>query len=270
MGLLPAGGKATRISPLPCSKEIYPVGMRIVGDGQSLRPKVAAHYLLEKMKLANAEKAYIILGDDKWDIPAYFKNGGMVDMHLAYLMMNLPFGVPYTLDQAYPFISNSTVLFGFPDIIFQPKNAYIELLSQKKLTNADIVLGLFTADDPKKMDMVKLNSEGRPCRINIKPSRTSLQYTWIIAVWSPAFTEFMHRFVISDLNKRNAEEREGSGTGHNEVYVGDVISAAIDTDLKIETVLFSDGKYLDIGTPEDLAKTDQFENVIMEDEHDYC
>ncbi|MEO1560926.1 MAG: dTDP-glucose pyrophosphorylase, partial [Cyanobacteria bacterium J06632_19] len=28
IGLIPAGGKATRISPLPLSKELYPVGFR--------------------------------------------------------------------------------------------------------------------------------------------------------------------------------------------------------------------------------------------------
>ena len=59
--LLPAAGEATRIDPLPCSKELYPIGFRSVADGQSTRPKVAAHYLLEKMRLAGIAKIYVIL-----------------------------------------------------------------------------------------------------------------------------------------------------------------------------------------------------------------
>ena len=125
IGLMPAGGKAARIAPLPCSKELYPIGFRPVDQGHSLRPKVACHYLLEKMRLADVTKAYIILREGKWDIPAYLGDGKMLDMHLAYLMMYLPFGVPYTLDQAYPFVQDAMVTFGFPDIIFQPDDCLL-------------------------------------------------------------------------------------------------------------------------------------------------
>ncbi len=59
IGLLPAGGTATRIAPLPCSKELYPIGLHSVGQDGSLRPKVVSHYLLEKMRSANITKAYI-------------------------------------------------------------------------------------------------------------------------------------------------------------------------------------------------------------------
>lgn len=57
IGLLPAAGQATRIAPLPGSKELYPIGFRSV-EGGSLRPKVVCHYLLEKMRLAGIRKAY--------------------------------------------------------------------------------------------------------------------------------------------------------------------------------------------------------------------
>lgn len=67
IGLLPAGGQATRISPLPCSKELYPIGFRPQADG-SLRPKVVSHYLLEKMRLAGIRKAFFLLRPGKRDI----------------------------------------------------------------------------------------------------------------------------------------------------------------------------------------------------------
>ena len=67
--------------------------------------------------MAGIRKAYFILREGKWDIPKYFGDGALVEMNLGYLMMRLPFGAPYTIDQAYSFcpcIRSS--LFGFPDI----------------------------------------------------------------------------------------------------------------------------------------------------------
>jgi glucose-1-phosphate thymidylyltransferase len=59
IGLIPAAGQATRIAPLPCSKELYSVGFSSMNSGQDLRPKVVCHYLLEKMRLAGIHKIYI-------------------------------------------------------------------------------------------------------------------------------------------------------------------------------------------------------------------
>ena len=47
IGLLPASGKTSRIAPLPCGKELYPIGFRSVDRKGSVRPKVVSHYLLE-------------------------------------------------------------------------------------------------------------------------------------------------------------------------------------------------------------------------------
>ena len=65
----------------------------------------------------------------------------MMNMQLAYLMMHLLFGVPYTLDQAYSFVQDALVAIGFPDIIFQPDDAFVRLLARQAATNADVVLG---------------------------------------------------------------------------------------------------------------------------------
>ena len=73
IGLIPAGGSATRIAPLPCSKEVYPVGFQRSADGSVPRPKVACEYLLERMRLAGVNRAYIVLREGKWDIPAFLR-----------------------------------------------------------------------------------------------------------------------------------------------------------------------------------------------------
>ena len=198
VGLLPAAGKATRLARLPCSKELYPIGFHDLGNGLGLHSKPVCIYLLEKMHLAGIRKAYIILRDGKWDIPGYLQDGRMLDMHIAYLMMHLPFGVPYTLDQAYPFLKNSLVALGFPDIIFKPDNAFIRLIARQNQSNADAVLGLFPANQPQKADMVDIGSRWPYSRNSNKTQpNTSLLYlghgcldSSIYAVYARAFNPY--------------------------------------------------------------------------------
>jgi glucose-1-phosphate thymidylyltransferase len=247
IGLLPAGGHGTRIAPIPCSKEIFPIGFHPPESRMGTRPKAAAHYLAEKMRMAGAQKAFFILRSGKWDIAEYFRDGSIVGLPLGYLMMDLPYGVPFTLDQARLFVDDATILFGFPDILFQPDDAFVRLLERQAQSDADLVAGLFPAHQPQKMDMVGLDPDGRMVRITIKPFRTNLRYTWIIAVWSGRFTHFMHEFVAQH-RKMLQKELEPA-----EIYLGEVIQAAIDERLAIENVIFDDGSYIDIGSPEDLA-----------------
>lgn len=252
IGLMPAAGWASRLGPIPCSKEVYPVGFYSINNGKDLRPKVVSHYLLENMRSADIRKAYIILRENKWDIPAYFGDGKLVDMHISYLMMDLPYGVPYTLDQAYPFVKDALVALGFPDIMFQPGNAYEDILDRQAETGSDIVLGLFPTDRPHKNDMVELDNNGRIRALDIKPQQTKLTYTWQIAVWTPVFSRYLHDYVS------DRKENHDNLKHQKELYVGDIIQAAINDNMQIDYVLFKDGSCLDIGTPEDLRKVIQY------------
>ena len=239
IGVIPAAGFASRISPLPCSKEIYPVGFQ-----NEEGPRAACHALLESMAAADADKAYVILRSGKWDIPAYLGSGAFVGLNLAYIVTDQTAGTPFTVDRAFLFVDNAIVLFGFPDIIFEPKDAFVRLLKRQQDSGAGIVVGLYRAKCPDKMDMVELDSAGRLREIVIKPCSTQLEYTWIIAVWTSAFTRFMHEYLsAAPVVKREARE---------EIYVGDVFRAWIREGFTVETVTFSDGNYVDIGTPEDL------------------
>ena len=251
IGLIPAGGQATRLAPLPCSKEVYPVGFKRSSRRSVPRPKVACEYLLERMRLAGVNRAYIVLREGKWDIPAFLRDGKTQAMHLAYLIMDLSAGVPFTLDQAYAFVNKAMIVFGFPDILFWPKDAFQHLLKQRNKSNADLVLGLFPASDPSKADMVDIGPDGRPRAIIIKPNRSDLRYAWINALWTPAFTLFMHGYVADkkkafspDIWKRNKPEQE--------YHLGDVIQAGIEHGLSVSCVEFPQGSYIDIGTEEDL------------------
>ncbi len=262
IGLLPAGGQATRIAPLPCSKELYPIGYRRSDEDDGLSPKVVCHYLLEKMRLAGVTKTYIILRKGKWDIPAYLGDGKKLNMNFAYLIMGLPFGAPYTIDQAHPFVQDALVAFGFPDIIFQPDNAFVQLLARQTDTNADIVLGVFPVDEPHKWDMVDICDEGRIKKVLIKPINTDLQYTWIIAIWTPVFSDFMHNYLSTLQDAKEQDNTRNNVSEQRELLVGDVIQAAINNNLKVEGVIFPDSSCLDIGTPRDLVKAVRSETTL--------
>lgn len=246
VGLLPAAGLASRIAPLPCSKEVYPIGFYSLTNGKSLRPKAACVYLLEKMRLAGISKAYIVLRSGKWDIPAYLGNGAMLSMDLGYLITNSSLGPPYTLDQAFPFIKNANVAFGFPDIVFTTADPYRKLIERQLMTGADVVLGLFPAPEPRNVDMVAVGKNGRVRSLKIKPRRTRSLYTWLVAVWSPSFSLFMHNHLVGAMVHHN---REGSLP---EFSVGHVYQAALDAGLYFESVLFEENSWVDIGTPENL------------------
>ena len=43
--------------------------------------------------------------------------------------------------------------------------------------------------------MVDIDPEGKIRNIVIKPQLTELSLTWGVAVWTPIFTKFMHRYV---------------------------------------------------------------------------
>ncbi len=252
IALIPAAGHATRIWPLPCSKEIYPVGLALNHGTTGIRPKVTCHYLLEKMRMAGIKKGFIILRDGKWDIPAYCGDGTFVDMHIAYLTVRHSPGPPYTLDQAFPFVHDVPIAFGFPDILFRPNDVFVQLRNKLRVAKAEVVLGLFPATDHRLMDMVEIDSKGAVTGMYLKPHRTPLKYAWLCAVWSPYFTWFLHQYLRSLALPEDAHpSKEGRYAG-KELTVGHVLQAAVNQGLRMQTVLFKRGKYVDIGTPEGL------------------
>ena len=257
VGLVPAAGTSTRLGRLPCSKEILPVAFRTSGgaDERIRRPRVAAEWLLDAMREAGADRAVMVLRTGKWDVPSFFEGGDGIGLRLAYLVTPGTVGVPYTLAEAAPFLEDARVLFGFPDILFEPRTALRSLAERQWETGAELVLGLFPAARPRKMDMVRLDSDGRIRSIVIKPETTNLRYTWILAAWSSAFTQFLSGWCAEGRGAVAERKDSGAGAGKSEPYMGDVIQAALDEGMDVESVVFEEGSYVDVGTPGELAST---------------
>lgn len=237
------------MAPLPCSKEMLPIGLRRLKDG-SLRPKVVSHYLIEQLRQGGVQKAFFILRNGKWDIPQYYGDGAIVGMNLGYLMMGKPFGTAYTLDAAYPFVRGARVALGFPDILFEPRDAFTRALHRLASTRADLVLGLCRVRDKSISDMVAVHRTGAVRELVIKPKTTKLKLGWVFAVWTSKFTEFMHEYLQTP---RTATEVPNAGLPA-ELTVGHVIQAAVSGGLLTQSVIFPGRTYLDIGTPGNLIE----------------
>jgi glucose-1-phosphate thymidylyltransferase len=255
VGLMPAGGKAERISPLPCSKELFPLGFQLMEGSSQPRPKAVGHYLLEKFQLAGIAKTYIILRKGKWDIPDYFGHGAFVNMHLGYLIMGESLGPPFTLDQAYPFVHDKLVAFGFPDIMISSENVFSPLLKQQERTQADVVLAVFPAHNPQLMDMVEMDENGKIHAMFLKPGETDLELCWLGGVWTPVFTQFMHEYLQDFRGKNDFKTSKCGKLEVEDLTVGAVIQAAINKGVQVYGVVFPDGKYIDIGTADNLMKS---------------
>ncbi|GAB3203158.1 glucose-1-phosphate thymidylyltransferase [Pontibacter aydingkolensis] len=245
VGIIPAAGLATRLQPLPFSKELYPVGFE--REGESIKqPKVVSAYLVEQMAAGGAEALYFILRSGKWDIPSYFGDGSKYNLSVAYLLMGLPYGAPYSSDQAYTFVKDKLVLFGFPDILISKPDAFARLIARQNETGADVVLGVFEANHPDKWDVVEVMPDGSIKSIHPKPHKSNLTHAWAFACWSPAFTAFMHNYL--------QQMQESIIKSGQELSMGQVLQAAIINGLNVHSVEFEKGTCLDVGTPEDLRK----------------
>lgn len=245
VGVVPAAGQAVRLSPVPCSKEIYPIGLcETTFDGTTL-PKVAGQYLLEKFSNAHVTRAFIILRKGKWDIPKYFGDGSSMGMNLGYLIMGNPDGVPFTVDQAFSFVEDKMVVFGFPDILFAEQHAFTLLIQSQAKSDADVVLGLFPCEALLQADRVDVHENGWVRQVLPRSTSTHLKTTWGIAVWTSRFTKFLHDFLVPIRRMTHLDA---------EISLSEVMQGALEHGLKIQGVTVSQKPFVDIGTPEGLAQ----------------
>ncbi len=241
VGLIPAAGQAKRLPQLPCSKEIFPIGaeFELVNGERQYRPKPIASYLIEDMILAGASQITLIISREKTDILRYFGGGDRLKMPIAYLLQEKQSGMPDAINIARPWIEDAIVLFGMPDTIFRPVNAFKQLLDRHKAEEADLTLGLFPTRKPEKFGMVAFDHSNKMLFTVDKPQTSDLEFMWGIACWQPSFTQFMAHYL------------EGAPRS-KEIVLSEIFQSGLESGLKVMVVPFLNGKYIDIGTPEDL------------------
>jgi glucose-1-phosphate thymidylyltransferase len=250
IAVLPAAGHAHRLEPLrrdgtlSGSKEIHPVP----GLDDSRRRPVCLH-LLESLALAGVDRTFVVVRRGKEDIPHTLGSGASLDsdwqLDLAYLWVEDSQSVPETLDRAWNHIRGHRVLLGFPDTLFEPQDAFVHLLREQEMSGADLVLGLFPADRPETTDMVEVDAVGNITAIEVRPQETDLTHNWLLALWTPRFSAFLH----NQVTQHRAERLKDPDQDLPELQLGKIFQVALAAGFALQGVTFSEGRYVDVGQP---------------------
>ncbi|HEY3927649.1 MAG TPA: sugar phosphate nucleotidyltransferase [Candidatus Koribacter sp.] len=238
IGIIPAAGAGERIQPLGCSKELLPVGSRVVDHVE--RPKAVSEYLVERMIAAGAEQICMVISAEKSDIVRYYaeRNYGA---EIFYVVQQKPAGLCDALFRAEPFTRNhDKVLIGLPDTIWFPENAYRPAVDDKK---ADVNLVLFPVDDPSAFDAVVCDPQGYVEKVEVKQRDSHSQWVWGAVT---ATGEAFHALKLL----WESRHREDEFLGHllnAYIAAGDVVRATHVGEL-----------YMDVGTLEGYHRALQY------------
>jgi glucose-1-phosphate thymidylyltransferase len=174
IGIIPAAGAGERIQPLGCSKELLPVGSRVIAGGE--RPKAVAEYLVERMIAAGAEQICMVISAEKTDIIRYFAERDYA-AEIFYVLQPQPLGLCDALFRAEPFArSHEQVLIGLPDTIWFPENVYRTALGA--LSGAEVSLALFPVPNPEMFDAVVCDDFGYVRNVQVKTPNAESHWIW--------------------------------------------------------------------------------------------
>ncbi len=173
IGIIPAAGAGQRIQPLGCSKELLPVGSRVV-DGV-VRPKAVAEYLVERMIAAGASEICFVISAEKTDIVRYFAERDHA-AEIFYAVQREPRGLCDAFFRAEPFARrHDAVLLGLPDTIWFPENSFHHAVDFRR---ADVNLVLFPVGDARAFDSVLTDEHGFVQRVDVKVDAPQTNWIW--------------------------------------------------------------------------------------------
>ena len=169
-GVIPAAGRGSRIQPLAFSKELLPVGGRVLDDVQ--RPCAVSEYLIERLIRGGADKICFVIGAGKSDILEYF-GGRFASADLAYVVQSEPAGLCDAIFRAAPLIADDEcVAIGLPDTVWFPADALAEL------PDDTLSFLLFPVDRPEVFDVVLLDANDNVIEIRVKQPNPGTNWVW--------------------------------------------------------------------------------------------
>jgi len=174
IGIIPAAGAGQRIQPLGCSKELLPVGSRLIDEVE--RPKAVTEYLVERMIAAGATEICMIISAEKTDIVRYFAEREYA-AEIFYVVQQQPRGLCDALFRAEPFAHpHDHVLLGLPDTIWFPENCYRTAIERRR--SSDVNLICFPVLDPSAFDSVISDEHGYVQRVDVKVLNAESHWIW--------------------------------------------------------------------------------------------
>jgi glucose-1-phosphate thymidylyltransferase len=239
IGVIPAAGAGQRIQPLGCSKELLPVGSRLVGTVE--RPKAVAEYLVERMIAAGATQICMVISAEKTDIVRYFAERDYA-AQIFYVVQQKPEGLCDALFRAEPFArDHEHVLIGLPDTIWFPENAYRTAL--ESASAADVELILFPVEQPRHFDSVVCDDLGYVRRVDVKVSAPVTQWVW------GAVTASGEAFRLLRLLWESRHRQDE--------FLGHLLNAYISAGNAVRATHCGE-KYMDVGTLEGYRSAQDF------------
>jgi dTDP-glucose pyrophosphorylase len=233
IGIVPAAGVGTRIQPLGYSKELLPVGSRVINGVE--RPKAVSEYLVERMIAAGAEQICMVISAEKSDLVRYFAERDYA-AQIFYAVQPKAQGLCDAIFRAEPFARyHDRVLVGLPDTIWFPENAYRTVLTPENFQNADANLLLFPVTNPSQFDAVVCDQQGYVTSVEVKKPEPKSHWVWgAVTTTGNAFHELK---LLWEARHRSDE------------YLGDLLNAYIAAGSIVRGV--SAGElYMDVGTLE--------------------
>ena len=161
VGVIPAAGYATRLQPLPCSKEMLPIHGRPVMD-----------HVIDRMHVAGCTQLRVVTRPEKEDVIA----------HAVELGATVVLAYPTTPSESFVagmagLAPDEIVLIGWPDTLWEPEDGYVPLVEAVEAGH-EIALGLFETPDLKRSDVLSFDDSGRITGIHIKPARPPSTWIW--------------------------------------------------------------------------------------------
>jgi len=238
-GIILAGGKGTRMSPLTkaVNKQLLPI-----------YDKPLIFYPLSILMLAKIKDILIIV--NKGQLDQYKKilpNGNNLGIKITYLEQEQPRGLPEAFIIGEQFIGKDNVAMILGDNFF-----YGQSLSQLLLKNTSLIKGakiiLHKVPNPELFGVAKVNSKNKILKIKEKPKKffSDLAITGLY---------FFDNNVIKYAKQLKPSKR-------GEIEIVDLLNFYMSKNQLFADLVGRGGAWLDTGSMEDFYKTSNFVSAI--------
>lgn len=238
-GIILAGGKGTRMSPLTkaVNKQLLPI-----------YDKPLIFYPLSILMLAKIRDILIIV--NKGQLGQYKKilpNGDNLGIKITYKEQSSPRGLPDAFILGEKFINKDNVALILGDNFFYGQSLTQQLLKNTKLKNGAKII-LHKVNKPEQYGVAKINSKNKVLTIKEKPKK------------------FLSNFAITGLyffdNKVIKYSKELKPSKRGEIEIVDLINKYKKRKQLNADVIGRGGAWLDTGSMEDFYKTSAFVSAI--------
>jgi dTDP-glucose pyrophosphorylase len=223
-GIVPAAGAGSRIQPLAFSKELLPVGSRVV-DGTE-RPRAVSEHLVERMIRGGADRICFVISPGKSDIVEYY--GGTVGpARICYVVQPRPSGLCDALFRALPFVAPADeILVGLPDTVWFPEDGFRAL-------GGGLSFLLFPVARPELFDAVVADGAGAVREVQVKAEAPATAWIWGAFKVTGAILAELHALWRA--------------RGEEDAYVGTLVNAWLGQGGRATAVRAGEA-YVDVGT----------------------